>query len=99
MQRNNIIITIALTAVACGCWGVFSVIPSCAGLRGLPGTLIQYPEIQIPMAITFSAVAAFGWLLTWLGHRHGDRETRCRQCGHVLRGLSEPRCPECGERI
>lgn len=27
------------------------------------------------------------------------RETCCRQCGYVLRGISEPRCPECGERI
>lgn len=26
-------------------------------------------------------------------------ETRCRKCRHILRGLSEPRCPECGEPI
>src|SRR5262245_58493926 len=26
-------------------------------------------------------------------------ETRCRKCGYILRGLTEPRCPECGERI
>lgn len=26
-------------------------------------------------------------------------ETRCRKCGYMLRGISEPRCPECGERI
>jgi hypothetical protein len=26
-------------------------------------------------------------------------ETLCRGCGYILRGLSEPRCPECGERI
>jgi len=26
-------------------------------------------------------------------------ETRCRRCGYILRGISEPRCPECGERI
>jgi hypothetical protein len=28
-----------------------------------------------------------------------DQECRCRQCGYVLRGLREPRCPECGEAI
>ncbi len=28
-----------------------------------------------------------------------DRYLRCLECGHILRGLSEPRCPECGERI
>ena len=26
-------------------------------------------------------------------------ETRCRKCGYILRGISEPRCPECGEQI
>ncbi len=31
--------------------------------------------------------------------RRGDDETRCRRCRHILRGLTEPRCPECGERI
>jgi hypothetical protein len=28
-----------------------------------------------------------------------DRETRCRECGYILRGISEPRCSECGEVI
>jgi len=28
-----------------------------------------------------------------------SRETLCRKCGHILRGITEPRCPECGERI
>src|SRR5438128_1143533 len=28
-----------------------------------------------------------------------SRETRCRKCGYILRGLTQPRCPECGERI
>jgi sulfite exporter TauE/SafE len=33
--------------------------------------------------------------------KHADepRETLCRQCGYILRGISEPRCPECGEAI
>jgi hypothetical protein len=26
-------------------------------------------------------------------------ETRCRKCAYILPGISEPRCPECGERI
>ncbi len=28
-----------------------------------------------------------------------DNELRCRKCSYILRGLTEPRCPECGERI
>ncbi len=41
----------------------------------------------------------FGVLTHWFGPAHGDSETRCRKCGYILRGLTEPRCPECGERI
>ena len=26
-------------------------------------------------------------------------ETRCRRCGYILRSLTEPRCPECGEKF
>lgn len=29
----------------------------------------------------------------------GEGEPRCRRCRHMLRGISEPRCPECGETI
>lgn len=25
--------------------------------------------------------------------------SRCRRCGHILKGLTQPRCPECGESI
>jgi len=32
-------------------------------------------------------------------HRRRDDDCRCRKCGYILRGISEPRCPECGERI
>ncbi len=28
-----------------------------------------------------------------------DNETRCRECGYILRGITEPRCPECGKAI
>jgi len=46
------------------------------------------------------AIGAFTMLDTYRrAARRGDDETRCRRCGHILRGLTEPRCPECGERI
>ena len=36
-----------------------------------------------------------------VSRRDGDspQETRCRKCGYILRGIPEPRCSECGERI
>ena len=33
------------------------------------------------------------------GKPPGDDHTRCGNCGYILKGLTEPRCPECGERI
>jgi hypothetical protein len=48
----------------------------------------------LPSLLTLAIVGAFP--------RNGpanQRETCCRQCGYILRGISEPRCPECAERI
>lgn len=43
------------------------------------------------------AVVVHGRLIRRYGLE--PRETCCRRCGYILRGISEPRCPECGERI
>ena len=46
------------------------------------------------------ALIAYGVLTRFVGGGRAHRdETRCRKCGYILRGISEPRCPECGERI
>ena len=39
-----------------------------------------------------------------LTNRYGPKvaaetETRCRACRYILRGISQPRCPECGEWV
>lgn len=56
-------------------------------------------ESQIAMPTVFSIAAMLGWVLLVVLHKRRESETRCRRCGYILRGLSEPRCPECGERI
>jgi hypothetical protein len=46
------------------------------------------------------AFATYGILTRFFGPKlFSPNETRCRKCGYILRGISEPRCPECGERI
>jgi hypothetical protein len=45
------------------------------------------------------AAAAYALFSNRFGRMTIDRETRCRKCGYILRGVSEPRCSECGERI
>ncbi len=45
-------------------------------------------------------LACYGILTRYFGPRvPRDGETRCHRCQYILRGISEPRCPECGERI
>jgi len=44
------------------------------------------------------ALAFYGILTRQFGSEYRDGETRCRKCAHILKGSSEPRCPECGVR-
>ena len=44
-------------------------------------------------------IAVYLYLTRRFGPKTPDAETRCRKCGYILRGISEPRCPECGEKI
>ena len=48
---------------------------------------------------TIISVVTYHNLLRRFGTRPRDGETHCRKCDYILRGLSEPRCPECGEQI
>ena len=45
------------------------------------------------------ALAIYGYLTERYRRGRPDAETRCRRCGYILRGITEPRCPECGEAI
>jgi hypothetical protein len=44
-------------------------------------------------------LVVFGLLTVCFPRDAAGGETLCRKCGYNLRGISEPRCPECGERI
>ena len=61
--------------------------------HGLYAFLVNVPALVIctvPGVVVTALIAR---------HRSRDAECRCRKCGYILRGISEPRCPECGERI
>ncbi len=47
----------------------------------------------------FGAATAAFVCSTYFGRSPFVGQTRCRKCSYILRGISEPRCPECGERI
>ena len=51
---------------------------------------------SVPITI---AVMLYAMLSRFAGPAQVTNETRCRKCDYILRGITEPRCPECGERI
>lgn len=59
-------------------------------LRNVPRVYLYY---GLPAALGTTAIYAR------LTEGFGKVETRCRKCAYILKGITEPRCPECGERI
>ncbi len=92
MRRATQIATFLTMGAAAFSWFAFSILPTLSVGN-------SYPDVQMPMAVVLSLVGCYFWTLLWIDARRRDSETRCRACGHILRGLSEPRCPECGEHI
>jgi len=75
-----------------------------AGLTGSRNIRFQGWQWIATLIITFLPAllvtfVVYGLLTRFLGTSVIDPETRCRKCGYILRGISEPRCSECGERI
>ncbi len=98
LRTASIRITIALGVLALMAWlqGWWN------GARpGGPqfGGQISHIEYPRAMATVLSICACVGWILVTAIDAWSIGELRCRKCRYVLRGLSEPRCPECGERI
>ncbi|GMU24133.1 MAG: hypothetical protein AMXMBFR13_42100 [Phycisphaerae bacterium] len=60
---------------------------------------IWLPIFFIAAVPVAAGVATYGILARLYGPRPCGSDTRCRKCSYILRGISEPRCPECGEQI
>jgi uncharacterized protein YbdZ (MbtH family) len=66
-------------------------------MSGLSVSEVLLFEWGLPI---LAALTTYGLLTSRFGvPAAGDGECHCRRCNHILRGLSEPRCPECGEAI
>lgn len=70
------------------------------------GSVFDIGEYLVAAGITAAVLLPPGLIAVWymirlLGGFQPDPEghTRCGRCSHILRGLSEPRCPECGNRL
>ena len=53
----------------------------------------------LPVMVSITVYGLLNFFAVSTPHTPLDNETRCRKCGYILRGITEPRCPECGERI
>lgn len=67
--------------------------------RDMLGTWGSYIVLGILWAIPTFFPALWMFHLLSTPRNRSFRESRCRKCGYILRGLSAPRCPECGEAI
>ena len=61
-----------------------------------PGPLWEFFIFNVFLAGS-TATAVLAHVLT--PREKKDGHTRCGKCGYILKGLTEPRCSECGERI
>ncbi len=62
-------------------------------------SLGEYPVLIAVYFLPAILVAAVSYTLATLRAKATELDDgpRCRRCGYILRGLTEPRCPECGE--
>ncbi len=82
-----------------GMW--FVVTPICTAWQLLGGSGRTGAHVGYSVAFNLPTAAFCLALFALFVHRpqQGAGESYCRRCGYILRGISEPRCPECGERI
>lgn len=76
---------------------ITSGVPPAAGTDILPRSVIMGYLFEAWFRVPFivAAIAVYAYLR----RRKPSEYLRCLKCDHILKGLAEPRCPECGERI
>jgi hypothetical protein len=67
--------------------------------EALGGELHSLSNYAVSGTVAFGLVPLVIALLMHELLEPSDERCRCRGCGAVLGGLSEPKCPSCGERI
>jgi hypothetical protein len=71
-------------------------------LFGPAEDLYSFSNLILPRLIAwllYSIPASCIGLYVYRRFGGGEYETYCRRCGYILRGLTEPKCSECGEVI
>ena len=57
-------------------------------------------QLFLMFGLEFICIVVYGQLTRrYYKSRLHVGETVCRKCGYILKGITKPRCSECGERI
>jgi len=82
------------------CLGIFGYIAA-TRMPNVPTWFLVAVRVVFGLVPVIVGITVYGLLIRYYhpNRQFLDGETRCRKCGYILRGISEPRCPECGERI
>ena len=91
----------AAIAVGAGVAAVFVIMVLIDAYFGSPrSNVLQSMVVGGVLVLTHAAAVFMYSIMTQkYGPNSWEHETRCRKCDYILRGITEPRCPECGERI
>jgi len=90
------VLSVVAGAATFGCLFMPLLDPLIVEATGQVGRVVHFLLLGLLPQVVSISVFAF---LTKLKSVTEGPQTKCRQCGCILRGISEPRCPECGERI
>lgn len=63
------------------------------------GTFFNLSETALIATLPLIGIATYAGLSWWFPVADRTGHTCCRKCGYILRDLTEPRCPGCGEPI
>jgi hypothetical protein len=84
---------VAMFKGADGRWSVFSESPWAPLANWVYFSAAPWTGLLVGFA---GALGVYAWLSR---ARRPDGHTHCGECGYILKGLAEPRCPECGHAI
>ena len=93
----------AIIVVLTGLFVTFFVLVVWADMQ-YPGAGMGNEVFLISRLMLPGVIAAAGASLIAIDYERGrdwpdDGQTRCRKCAYILKGITEPICPECGEKI
>jgi len=81
------------------CWAGTQELPMGNFYYEAPSDVSEFLGQCVAFLVPATIIAVLGCLITWDWPSWNDELSdylKCQRCGYLLRGLTTPRCPECG---